>query len=322
MKKQCFGVCAVFLILSGMLSANEKIKISVKPETGMIYGTVGEYVYFVPEDDEIRKLSQLDWDVRNLWYAGFNLEMTGKDCGVSFYSKFGFSKYSGCMQDYDWMNAILFPEDNWLTHYSKHENKITSYYKFGISAGRSFSIVKNFWVKPSIYLEKDKISFSAYNGYYTYAVEDKNNKYGKIPEEKTAMKGELISYSQDKNFIGMGLETGICFAEKFEFTADGKIRIANVEAIDCHYLKFIKYKDIPFGYGGFSCGASCHWMINKNQKISLNANYDSVPLMIGENFYTDLHSKNWLSSKDKYGEYLGGVSSTFFEASLSYTYTF
>lgn len=322
----------LFLLLGGIsLFAQSKISISLTPDFGMLLGTINEFVYYVPnpegvssKDAEIRKLSELNWDVNCIPYLGARADLeidTGMFLNCGF--QVGLTKRSGVMEDRDWTNCVNYPDKNWLTNYSIHQNYLESYYNMDFVMGQKFSFSYGLEIKPELFLSNNSFSFETEKGWGLYGENWRRAKYGEKvgpaeSGEKITWKSKVITYKQNRVFCGIGLGIEKSFDFGLSLSVFGKTRFAYVVADDFHVNTSTKYRDKPYGFGGILAGGSIDYSFNRKHQISLKGSYDWLPLILGIDSFADKNSDEWTTSSDC----LGGASSTLYSASLSYTFTF
>lgn len=329
MKKILTVFLSAFLIW-GSLFAEKKVSLTVTPDFGVVQGKINEFVYYVPnpegsgvQNSEIRKMSELNWDAFWIPYLGssFSVEL---DTGsyVNFGFDAGIPKSSGVMVDRDWINCVYFPDKNWLTNYSKHENNLLSYYNIDFSMGQKFSFSRGFAVKPELFVTNNVFSFYGEKGTGKYGKNWQFADDGELVEpaesgEDMTWKSVVISYKQNRVFAGLGLEAEKAFNFGLALCLFGKVRFAYVQAEDYHYNTTTDYLDKPYGFGGILAGGSVSYSFNEKHKISLKGTYDWLPLILGPDYINE-YEDFW--STDSH--YIGGASSSLMTLSLSYTYSF
>ncbi len=340
MKKILLAALFSFLV-SGALVSGERISVDITPEVGFLNGKINEFVYYVPSvqdsgtnSNEVRKLSELNWDVYFVPYAGYRYTIN-VDTGtyLGFGLKVGVPRASYAMVDRDWVNCINYPDQNWLTNYSIHQNYLTDYYNLDLVFGRKIKTSDELELSPEFFISNDYFSFYAVNGYgyygdkypdstdkkpHRHSAEEKKEQYEKGLSDRESYSGKVISYSQNRVFFGVGLGLKKRFDSNFIMSGFCKMRFAKVEAEDHHWKSYSKYRDFPFGFGGILAGGTAEYQINRRNNVSLKGTCDWLPLILGEDYAAYEKADNWSADPD----YLGGASSTLYSVSLNYTFTF
>jgi outer membrane protease len=184
----CIAVLFVSLLMPGVVDAEPAAKkvsltseFTISPLVGIFAGQAEEIVY---GDSSMDKLSQLLWDLKPLWYAGFDAAWNGrfskhKGIIVELNCKFGIPEMTGKMQDRDWQYGYKsedpsyygptskysydFPyPTSWdpsrLTNYSEHNVRLQKAALVDLKIGFSFISDKNFFFN----------TFLAYDYMYFY----------------------------------------------------------------------------------------------------------------------------------------------------------
>jgi len=326
-------LCVLFSIgfLAG-LSAGEKINVSFNYEAGILDGVIQEFVYYIAAEDDLRELSQLDWDLYRIPFGGFNLELETKHgFSASGAIRIGIPRQSLYMQDYDWQNCIAHMEDNWLTNYSIHYNYLDSYYKLSAQAGWKISLPFGLYIKPDVFASNEMFSFYAEKGYGYYgdeypdstldephceSAESKKEKCLKGLSKRKQFKGKVISYYQNKNYAGGGLTLGWIFRD-FDMSVRGGIRYADILAEDHHLARTepVKFTDLPSGFGGYEADGNIKWNINDRNALGFSVSWDYQPMILGPDYWADEDKEEWNLSNDV----LGGSAGQYLTFRLSYS---
>ena len=113
------------------------INFDIRPEFGILHGSINEYVFEDACKNTDNLESRLDWDVTAIPYIAGAADITIlRYIFIGVNGRYGFPITSGNMQDYDWLNSVPPPKySSWLqddptelTNYSKHNNFLDSYY--------------------------------------------------------------------------------------------------------------------------------------------------------------------------------------------------
>jgi len=210
-----FTVFVIILLRAPAVQAqaDKDYAFSLCPQVGVFFGHVEEIVY--PTNTKGELLSLLLWDMNQVFYYGLLMELSparpmerrGFFSGLSI--KYGIPGPSGAMQDKDWQSI----ENAELTNYSSHDNIAKEILQLDFSAGFSFPIHKNMFVKPFVNISYMNFRFNADNGYGIYARQLENGKYAPIDDVPTEMSyngwGTVISYSQEWFYVAPGVSLGI-----------------------------------------------------------------------------------------------------------------
>ena len=325
--KKLFLLGLFLCSFSGIIFAENKGSFDVTPVMGILSGNVNEFVFYIPNTGKKgfpipkRKLSELNWDVFNIPFVGAQIsyfDLEKKTC-LNLDFQVGVPKSSNNMVDRDWTNCVNFNQYNWLTNYSKHQNYLLAYYKWDISMGRKFYLPYGFRINTLLSVSNEYFSFYAENGYGKYGEGWRNGTWNKVgPSENgedVSWNSKVISYEQNRIFIGLGFDVEKLFDYGLSMALSVKPRFAYVRAEDHHLMTRAKYLDLPYGFGGLCSGVNFQYRINEHHKISLKSSYDWLPVIIGCDYSSVMSSDSWDLEKG----FAGGASSNLYSVSLNYT---
>jgi outer membrane protease len=168
---------------------------SLAPYIGLLAGQAEEIVY--KYSGEKQYYSQLLWDLKPLAYVGFSAHFGPRDpfrskgivAEVSF--RYGLPFKTGVMEDRDWADK----NENFLTHYSKHDAYSQNAILLDVSAGYSWRLNHFLSIGASGEISFMNFSWMAENGYANYMAE--------IPPEGSELydPDQIIPYK----FVGPGI---------------------------------------------------------------------------------------------------------------------
>jgi hypothetical protein len=171
---------AVFVIIVSGFSYAEEQKssyaFSVSAEAGILYGTSYEIVY--DSSSSQRYLSELQWNIKPLFFAGLSAELGPRNPldKFSFFAgleiKAGLPGKTGVMEDRDWLYPVTVPES--LTHFSSHETKTKAAFLADLAGGVSFPLGKTAALKLSLNVSYMYFKHEAWNGYTQYGPNSTN----------------------------------------------------------------------------------------------------------------------------------------------------
>ena len=225
-----FGVESVY----GQNSlSNKKHEFSLSGGIGFFSGTSYEIVYKYADENEY--LSELQWNIKPLFYMGIALNYDLKEpaeergflLGIGL--KAGIPMQTGSIKDRDW---LLFSED--LTHYSSHENHTKAAVLLNVSTGYSLPVWK---MVLKFYLNFDFMYFKweARNGYIQYGP-NKSTPYipwdASFPKEPSSGLG--ITYTQHWVLFSAGIGADFPMG-RFTFFSYVSIGPAICIAVDDHH---------------------------------------------------------------------------------------
>ena len=288
---------------------------SVSPLLGILYGQAEEIVYQYP--DKGVYLSELLWDLKPLYYAGFAVNFGPRDpfTNSGFFSdgslKVGLPIKTGIMEDRDWQI------ENFLTNYSRHDAISRGTFLADLSAGFSWRI--NYFLALSGYAEFSYMrhSWSAKDGYYQYLETDQ---FGGIKPGQTwndqipkkEFSGVVIRYVQNWFIVS----PGVSLKGKLSrfFSLEGSFNYSPLiycEDRDDHILTKTVFNDYLYFGHFFDGGGKLSFTPKNNMAISLAVSYRYITGSRGD-------IKSGIFSYDNIAG--GGYSAL--DAGLGFTYTF
>lgn len=324
-------ILTAILIFSWSCFGFENFKFNLTPEFGFMYGTIHEYVYD-PECLNTDHLeSRLDWDVKNIPF--FELTASADIYKYGYFSvagKIAVPGSSGFMQDYDWLNSIGGSSGNhydWmdedpteLTNYSKHNNKLESYYGVNVSAGGNIYLPYEIKITPFAAYDYEYFLFSSCDGFRKYKSEN-------FIEEPFS--GKVISYTQECNSVMLGFRVNGTMFDKLNlstsFMASPKLSFNN--ALDYHYVNDDSggtlFWDKLSYYFLLKSKTTISYIFTENHKAGITFNCQYSPLTKGPDFSIPIDSEgNIKGTKWSKTTAQGGTSSFLWSLALSYTFSY
>jgi hypothetical protein len=167
-----------FVILTpGLSHAAEEKKssyaLSMGVESGILYGASYEIVY--DSASSRRYLSELQWDIKPLLFAGLSAELRPRNLldRIGFFTAFeikaGLPGKTGVTEDRDWFPNVPTAPGS-LTHFSSHENQTKAAFLADLAGGVSFPLGKTAVVKLSLNFLYMFFKHEAWNGYAQYGL--------------------------------------------------------------------------------------------------------------------------------------------------------
>ena len=308
----------IFIFISLPLLAEIKVTgFSFSPEIGFLNGKVMENVWRANMSYSNSKItysptskeSQLDWNIDNMFYFGFNINGTfNKRISLEFNFKNAISGTCGVMEDFDWQNAV---DITHLTDYSIHTNILENLTQVNFTIGYLFYLNKNHSITmtPKIGFETQKIAFSGINGWGIY---EKYNWAITSYEGRT-----VITYEQSYLSPYFKLSTNFSLFKYFETNIDlFASMITEMNCYDFHYRsdRLYVYNDIIKNSWKIGTDISLYWIINKNNKLGIKSGISYIPDAFGFT-YMDYNENPLLSN-------LGGTNRFLWTYSLVYVLYF
>ncbi|MDR3276108.1 MAG: omptin family outer membrane protease [Treponema sp.] len=222
---------------------NYPYTLSIDAMGGMLWGQAEELVYIQgPEDTNYYTLSQLLWDIKPLFYAGFSLrygldnplEKIGLFGELSI--NFGFSgTKTGRMEDRDWMAP-----NHQLSHFSQHFNITQGAMFLDAGLGLSFPLVQFMALSAGLQFSYMYFDWDAVDGYLQHATSSTSYAVWDESIPKKYHFGPSISYSQTWFILAPKVSIYIPLAQTlFSFRLDFSIGpVLYMTARDIHHAHF------------------------------------------------------------------------------------
>lgn len=262
---------------------------------GMADGLAKEHVYdYENPDGSRRKLSRLDWDIKNVIMGGVNgsyrlLDKLTVNGGIWV----ALSKGSGEMDDYDWMNV---GSTDW-THYSLSEVDVTTGYIFDFNLawdllrGSEWTLRGIFGYKQDGWKWEDRGVYLLYPEY----------NYVPIP-----LDGEnMIDYEQEIRMPYLGASGDWRWND---LTLAGYLTwspIVEADDWDHHIARTLKFHETFEGGDMFGAGMEVRYDFTrgffKGAFVNLAVDYQVVDLIIGDMEVEDYSTGERGSEKDVAG---------------------
>lgn len=298
----------------------ENFHFEITPEFGILNGSIEEYVFYKNCKNTDNKLSELDWDIKNIFYFGANVEVDlFKYLYLDFSFTYAFPKSSGKMQDYDWLNSVTsgWEEDppTELTSYSCHDNKVDNLYTFNVYAGGNIYLPKEIILTPYLGYEYDFIYFFGENGYGEY----KDDPYVSYEGER------VISYKQEINSFVLGIKVRTTVIPFMKLSGIVQISpcTSNIQALDCHLTRSTAFLDSMSSSFQLKTKLYADYSINMHHHLGLTGSLQWIPITKGItnskrlDYYGNPVSGNWTKQPS-----LGGTSRFIWGIGINYNYTF
>ena len=251
---------------------------------GFLIGKTYEIVYKYAGLDDY--LSELQWDIKPLFYMGLDIELGLKDpaedwgffvsCGI----KVGIPMKTGIIENRDWIPNTLSPSP--LTHFSSHENHTKAAFLLGLSTGFSFPVWKLI-LRPYLNLDYMYYSFEARNGYRDYW----DTGYEK-------MSGPCIGYVQHWILIHIGIGAEFALGP-FDLAACFFFGHSSCIAIDDHLLRDTRFTD--YLYSGFMVKPviEAFFSFNDTFKLGISASYLFIGTTRGDTHVKSPTADYWIT---------------------------
>lgn len=286
-------------------------------------GRLNEFVYN-NSTDNTNKLSELNWDVENIFYLGGNVNLEYKNIFVSLESAGAVPSQSNDMQDSDWQNADA---PSMKTNYSVSENRLSNSYYLDFNFFYRIPLAKVFSLRALFNFNFENFSFYAENGYGGYGDTGTTGNPVAVPWNSSSAvkfkKGELGSISYERKSYNTSIGISPCFYVKdfLEINLFGAVSpFVYLESVDTHYSvdksSYSKYLDKGSAFfNSWNAGLNVKYSPVKHFSVLTNLKYSQI------NFY----KANTYGDSNKNGYYdksssLAGFDQHYWDFSLGFIY--
>ena len=285
MKRLFFFTGILIFLLPALFSLDNNIlSIKLTGEVNLTNGVINEYVFQEECKNTDHKVSQLDWDVKNILVFQGKAELNLlKFLHTEICGSVAVPKASGNMQDYDWMNSVpppgyynwIYDDPTELTNYSKHDNELIKYMTFSAALGANISLPAKITLTPMAEYYYEFISFDGKNGYQSY----KSDNW-----EEFEFEGKVISYKQEMNDFLLGLAVKVETLPMMFFYAEFFIspQSLSLTAIDYHYYG-IAFLDQFKNIWQLQAKTAAQYVFNKYHRAGLSTSIQYIPTSYGTN---------------------------------------
>ena len=285
MKRLFFFTGILIFLLPALFSLDNNIlSIKLTGEVNLTNGVINEYVFQEECKNTDHKVSQLDWDVKNIPVFKGKAELNLlKFLHTEICGSVAVPKSSGNMQDYDWMNSVppdrysywIYDDPTELTNYSKHDNELIKYMTFSAALGANISLPAKITLTPMAEYYYEFISFDGKNGYKSY----KSDNWKEFEFER-----KVISYKQEMNDFLLGLAVKVETLPMMFFYADFFIspQSLSLTAIDYHYYG-IAFLDQFKNIWQLQAKTAAQYVFNKYHRAGLSTSIQYIPTSYGTN---------------------------------------
>lgn len=303
-----FSIYLVFVALPSFANTQNPLSFTFTPSTGVISGTVSEYLY---EEDKTLQ-SQLDWQQYAVPFIKMEgqFELSNVFLNLSALSAIPFK--CGIMEDYDWIadDDGRDGSSDTLSYYSKHDLYLDK--RFDLSARGGYTFYFNrFYIAPGLGLTYRSQKWSGVDGYAQHATDyvwTENT-------TKVDYSGTVISYEQSLFLPYISVNKGFFISPKVKLTTQGLFYpYMFITAYDNHYTGSDQYVDVMYGGNGINVACSLAY-----KKIAFTISYEWLAM-----FYGETYTGGTIGSTDRdfvqNTDFSSGTSSSLLTISVEYTF--
>lgn len=143
------------------IQKKSEFSFSVEPFFGMKWGNLDELVYQKDSNGEYYKLSELNWQIKNMALLGANAGIGYKRLKGKLHFSALIPASSGIMKDSDWLDSS---DTSMKTNFSKSENEIEQAFEISAQISLEFNPIYPLKIAPVFGIGYKTISFKARNG--------------------------------------------------------------------------------------------------------------------------------------------------------------
>lgn len=252
--------------------------LEVEPLCGFRYGMLGEYVYYDANTKD--KLSELQWDVKPLFYVGGKISGGWKGLCLSATVKGMIPSQCGELRDSDWLQDAGYKTGNRSikTNYSVSENHLDSGISFSMDLKAKFYPSSWFAISPVIGFSMDYFKFSGKNGtaYYGKPLSGSNYSYYSSDDVNnrvvSKLYGDVIKYERFDFYAWMGFETDFILTKRCNISFEAAISpYTSLQGLDSHLMRSLYFLDTSeANFSAFNCSLAVSIRANKTLSFALN----------------------------------------------------
>lgn len=340
MKKNKFLlVFLYFFIFSFYTFADDTKKVSVSPFYSLQNGMLYEYVFATDYSSKsTQKLSELNWPINNISYAGIQLDTKFKFINFHLSYAYGFIKASGNMEDFDWQdfifegNKFYYNNPSLCTNKSINENYLKNANVFDFNIHFDINPILHFHILPFAGFTYNFYDFVGKNGYGWYGnKEHTHNDYNVAysnPEAKYYPKGTLCGIEFKRNIydVYIGFELNYLLFDRLSLSSSFAVSpFIYIYSIDFHHSDMAGiygtyYHDLMTGYfKHFLLSEKVSFKFDKYCSLFANFDFSIQNLIYGKTYIS--HSSNYTNNnltnvtfagcEGKYWQFTTGITFTF-----------
>lgn len=319
----------LFFVASNSGFAGSYSKEIFSIETGILSnyrnGYITEYVYKDNTQGESKKLSQLDWNIEDIFQLGGIIRLKIPFLEASFSATATFPKDSGKMFDSDWIGL-----SDIQTHYSINKNKVAGGYSLSANLQGRIPVIKNLILLPSFALDYENISFETKNieGWYgsgdtnpPTSYKDPSAKH--YPNENSKLCS--VDYESKKLYTWLGLNARYNFPCKITVESGAYFSpLVYHFSIDTHWSNISKTSakyfldEIYSNFNAIKTNIGVSYEPINNLLISANISWTRLYKSLGDTYTSSKKSSDYTKTSNANS----GADSNYISATLSLTYRF
>ena len=289
-----FVLFATFTHIS--IFSQNLLKLDILAFSGIKHGELSKSIYL---NDSSTKVSQLDWEEKNIYEFGIGIDFTFFNLFMSAQFSAGLPLNCGNMYDSDWNLSGL------NKTYTISECDLKKSFDSQIIISYLTPAFYIFKLTPAIQIQYMYQNFNAHDGYGWYGAKE----YAKIPRDydvawndplaRKAKKIREIDYYRHTFLTFFGFEFYYMPIEKFSIKTGFFISpFAYMYSLDTHHKSSanVHYCDVQFGnFSKYKATIKAEYKINKRLKI-----FSDFSIIYGSTDYGDLYADEYSDSLTKF----------------------
>ncbi|MBQ9630266.1 MAG: omptin family outer membrane protease, partial [Treponema sp.] len=289
----------------------KNFELSVSPTISTRVGTINEYVFEKNSNGELKKLSELNWDIKPLIFFGLDFSFSWKFLSLDIYGKIANPMSTGKMEDSDWLDL-----NDVKNIYSIHEVNVSSAFDIGANFSYMHKSAENFFVGFSFAADFSHIALHARNGYGWYGDSYYGGKGVNVPWEDGKFFSRLqgIDYKRKSIFLWLGGNMKLYPHKKFSANLSFAVSpYTYIFSIDNHYGRSPGYfaDVIHSSFSVCKVQLCSDFAVTENFLLALNIDWFVSNIMKGKTYAAYTNAGPWYTLDAS-----GGASVNYFSASL------
>jgi outer membrane protease len=314
---------------STSLKTPSDFSFSASPKVSYKSGMNNEYVFVYDDNNEVQKLSELNWEIKNLIRLGFDFTMSYKAWDFKADFLFGIKNKNGSMRDSDWMNytsAYNYIDPSVKTTYSISSLELLGDIKAEITASYS---LKSPYLTFSPYISFD-YNYTDYSSFNTEGWHGETDSTGNPPVSWSSPDavhypvGTLgdIDYTKETFCFYLGINNYTRFS-RFAFSLDiGISPFIYVSSLDLHKYPggapASYYLDKMYGFfSAFKINFGGELFITENSSFYISF-LGNLQNQISGKTLASTNKENWYNVSSSFPK----CSGEYFEAVFGWRYRF
>jgi outer membrane protease len=302
---------------------------SIGAESGILYGASYEIVY--DSASSRRYLSELQWDIKPLLFAGLSAELGPRNLldRIGFFAgleiRAGLPGKTGATEDRDWFPDVP-TAPGALTHFSSHENLTKAAFFADLDGGVSFPLGNTAAVKVSLNFSYMFFKNEAWNGYTQYGSNTTDTTRPCVPWDpsfpKILFSGLGMDYTQHWFVLSPGIALVVPGKRaSFSFSLALSPAIACI-AFDNHFRGIPPFLTHERMFGGIflEMEGNFFFSLSNSFGIGLSASYRYISGTRGDRYDTYYYTKNEINTP--WYRNIAGAGYRAFQGKAAFRFTF